>query len=489
MKLLINKSTKMITLSLLFLTFSFSGCKKFVEVSAPVTSINATNVFATDVTAAAVLTAIYAKISSTSLPSGSIASMTLFPALSADELSLYTPSNNQAALNIYYANALTSLNVGNSDFWGTIYPVIFVANSAIEGLTASNTLTPSIKQQLLGEAKFVRAFCYFYLVNLYGNVPLALSSDENITRLLSRASKAQVYQQIISDLTDAQSLLSNNYLSGDILTTTTDRISPNKWVATALLARTYLYYGNLTNDPSNYVNAEAQAGALINNSGMFSLTPLSNTFLKNNNEAIWQLQPVNSTGTTNTWDAWLFILPATGPTTTSYPVYLSNNLVNSFEPGDNRKTVWINSVTISSTIYYYPYKYKINTPNAAVSEYTTIFRLGEQYLIRAEARAQQNNINGAQSDLNTIRTRAGLPNTTANTQATLLTAILHERQVELFTEWGHRWLDLKRTGNIDAAMSIVTPSKGGIWNTNEQWYPIPQQSINTDPNLVQNVGY
>jgi starch-binding outer membrane protein, SusD/RagB family len=71
----------------------------------------------------------------------------------------------------------------------------------------------------------------------------------------------------------------------------------------------------------------------------------------------------------------------------------------------------------------------------------------------------------------------------------LLIAILHERQVELFTEWGHRWLDLKRTGNVNAVMSIVTPSKGGTWQATDQLFPIPQGDIDKNPNIIQNSGY
>jgi len=119
--------------------------------------------------------------------------------------------------------------------------------------------------------------------------------------------------------------------------------------------------------------------------------------------------------------------------------------------------------------------------------------LGEQCLIRAEARAQQGNLNGAISDLDIIRKRAGLP-LIANTnpgisQSVLLTAILHERQVELFTEWGHRWLDLKRTNNVDGVMNTVTTQKGGTWNSDWQWYPITLSELQTAPNLVQNEGY
>jgi len=126
-----------------------------------------------------------------------------------------------------------------------------------------------------------------------------------------------------------------------------------------------------------------------------------------------------------------------------------------------------------------------------MTEYTMVLRLAEQYLIRAEARAQQNNLSAAQSDLNVIRTRAALSPTTANTQSTLLTAILHERQVELFSEWGHRWFDIKRTGNVDAVMGNggACAAKGGVWNTNWQLYPIIQLQLQLNPALVQNSGY
>ena len=115
-----------------------------------------------------------------------------------------------------------------------------------------------------------------------------------------------------------------------------------------------------------------------------------------------------------------------------------------------------------------------------------VLRLAEQYLIRAEARAQQNNISGAQSDVNVIRNRAGLANTTATTQGTLLSAIEHERQIELFAEWGHRWMDLKRTNRADA---ILGPLKSSNWQSSDVLFPIPLTQIQNDPNFTQNSGY
>ena len=114
-------------------------------------------------------------------------------------------------------------------------------------------------------------------------------------------------------------------------------------------------------------------------------------------------------------------------------------------------------------------------------------------MIQAEARAQQDNFAGALNDLNTIRSRAGLGPVTTSDKTTLLNAILHERQVELFMELGHRWFDLKRTGKIDEVMNIATPIKSNganTWQSYQQLYPIPYNSdLTKAPNLTQNEGY
>ena len=386
----------------------------------------------------------------------------------------------------YYTNSLTSTNTGGPDYWNNIYPVLYVINSAVQGLTTSNGLTPAVKQQLLGEAYFMRAFCYFYLVNLYGDVPLVTGIDYTVNSVLPRAPKLQVWQQISSDLKTAQSLLSANYLDASLLTQTNERIRPTIGASNALLARAYLYQ-------QQWDSAITVSTAVINNTSLYSLDTLNGVFLTNSNEAIWQLQPVNAGQSTQ--DAILFVLPSSGPDGFAFPVYLDTLLVNTFEPGDLRRVNWVDSVIASGITYYYPYKYKalpvqaVNDIYPPPTEYTMVLRLGEQYLIRAEAEAQKNDIADAATDLNTIRNRAGLPNTTATTQTDLLQAIYHERRVELFTEWGQRWLDLKRTSTVSATMNVVTPLKGGTWSDYKQWYPISLHEIQTDPNLVQNSGY
>jgi hypothetical protein len=474
-----------------------SSCKKLVETDPPSNKLSTAQVFSADASAIGVLNAMYAGMNGN--PYQGNGSINLYAGLNADELTLYNAVTSASYLG-HYKNALTSIYNGasNSGYenWRPLYGVIFSCNSAIEGLNASNTLTASVKQQLLGEAIFLRAFHFFYLVNLWGDVPLVLGTDPQENNNLSRSSKDKVYDQIIADLKNAEELLSNNFLGSDLLTSTLERVRPTKWAATALLARVYLYKGE-------WAKAEDRATALINNLGLFGpLPPLNNAFLKNSKEAIWQIQPTDVNF--NTTEAQTFCLTSFGPNTSSNPVYLNNNFLSSFEPGDQRAVPgnWTNSITVGGTTYYFPFKYKLYqklttpvTSPGGLSEYFMVLRLGEQFLIRSEARAKLNNLSGAISDLDSIRKRAGLPLISVTnpgiSQSALVDKILHERQVELFAEWGHRWLDLKRSGKVDEVMGIVTPQKSGgaPWKSYQQWYPIDYFELQRGPNLTQTAGY
>lgn len=467
----------------ILLSFCSLSCKKFVDVDAPVTNTYANNVYNSDATAAAVLTGIYANMANSDFSIGGITSLPLYAGLSSDELTLFSLSNT--TFFPYYSNGLTKSNTSSADFWMNIYSVVFFANSAIEGLNSSNGLTPKVKQHLLGEAKFVRAFCYFYLVNLYGDVPLVTTTDYKTNSQISRTPKDRVYEQIVTDLKESKDLCSSEYLKADAINTygvgSEEKVRPNKWAASALLSRVYLFMGD-------FASAEQEATSLIENSTLFGLTSLDEVFQKNSKEAIWQLQPTGSDNTANTKEGRMFVL-LSPPNTSNYPVYLSDSVVKSFEAGDNRRNKWVDSVGTGASVYYYPYKYKVGYVSSNTVEYSMVLRLGEQYLIRAEARAERNNLSGAQSDLDTIRRRAGLPDIQLNDKASLLSSILKERRVELFTEWGHRWFDIKRMNLIDFIMSSSTPSKGGNWEATDKLFPIPQYELTKNQNITQNPGY
>jgi starch-binding outer membrane protein, SusD/RagB family len=439
------------------------SCKKFIEINPPRTELVTDVVFATDGSAKAAIDGIYGRmISSSGFASGGIQSVTVLAGLSSDELLNYSTSDE---VNQFYENALVPANtINQSAVWAEPYQYIYSSNAIIEGLSNSLTVSPTVKQQLTGQAKFIRAFCYFYLVNMFGNVPMPLSSDFRANTVANRVPVSQVYDQIVADLKDAKNLLPSDYsLSNN------ERTKPNSLAATAMLARVYLFLGD-------WKNAETQATEVIE-SPLYDLANLNDVFEKNSSEAIWQLMP-NEPGF-NTNEGRYFILTG-APTLTA----LTSTQMNSFETGDNRKMDWTDSFANGSDTYYFSYKYKVMS-GLNITEYSMVMRLAEQYLIRAESRAYQNNIVGSQSDLNIIRTRAGLKFTSANDQVSLLAAILHERQVELFTEWGHRWFDLKRTDNANTTFAAIKSN----WNATDVLYPIPLQEIQNNPHITQNPGY
>jgi hypothetical protein len=453
------------------------GCKKFVEISPPTTSILTSNVFASQDAATAAQTAIYTGME-VQPESYNIA---VQDGMLADEL---TSHSTEKSYEEYYTNSMAATDI--SEPWKDAYNFIYQANAVINGLQNYSGIAAIATQQLTGEAMFIRAFWYFYLTECYGAVPLATTPNYSINALLSRAPQSQVYGQIIADLKSAETLLNSNYVDATDTTIATDRVRPNKSAAAALLARTYLFAGY-------YDSAEQQASAVINNTTLYQLCPsLDTVFLNISPEAIWQIPPVQPSSNFATPDGRYFILRSAPQSGYDNTTTISPQLLSAFENGDKRMMHWINQYTHGTSNYFFPYKYKAYSVSSgsAVLEYTMVLRLAEQYLIRAEARAQQGNIAGALADLNVIRNRAGLPNYSGSMdQSSILVAILHERQVELFTEWGARWFDLQRTNTINSVMNVVAPQKGGNWNSSYALYPIPLTELMNDPKLTQNPNY
>ncbi len=447
----------------------FSGmvisCKKFLEVDHPIDRLSSDIVFTDTETATATVLGIYTGMMSTTplITSGGI---TLYTGLAADEL--YNADISDAALSEFYGNALSPDNVSlRNDFWLRGFSLIYHANACINGLRDNLTLEPEVREQLLGESLFNRAFIYYYLVSLFGDVPLLLKTDYEENSIAARTPSMLVYDQIISDLKEARDLLKNAY-------PTDQKVRPNKWTATALLARVYLVL-------EEWLPAEEEA-TLVIDSGEYALEPeLDNVFLSSSNEAIWQIMQVEEGF--NTTEGMIFVPYSWSTAVPDFP--LTDHLLHAFETADLRKAYWVGSVWINGEIYHYPYKYKINEYGLPATEYQTNFRLAELYLIRAECYARQDKTPQAKADLDIIRERAGLPGITAGTPDELLSAIFQERRIELFSEWGHRWFDLKRTGKATEILGTVKPG----WQPSDVLFPIPGGQIRANPNLTQNQGY
>ncbi|TDX01825.1 RagB/SusD family nutrient uptake outer membrane protein [Dinghuibacter silviterrae] len=455
-----------------FLGFLVSSCNKLVQVPEPISSVTTSEIFSNQGNAISAITGIYSQMSygrNNTIYSNSVT--TQVGGLSSDEIELYSANG---PLYQFQSNLLLSNNAYVINYlWSPIYFSIYQSNAAIEGLKASTSLSSTIKTELDGEARFIRAYCYFYLINLFGDVPLVTSTDWTLHQGITRTPASQIYTQIEEDL-----LLAQSELPGDYSLTGGQKIWANSWAATSMLARVYLYEGK-------WNSADSASSAVIS-SGMFTLTKtLDSVFLPNSTEAILQLQVINNPPYA-TQEGNFFIPPSN---TSSPRFYISSNLLASFEMGDARRFHWLDSSKVSGVYYYYPYKYKIRQgTKGAIGEAYMLLRFAEQYLIRAEARAQENNnLSGAISDLNIIRNRVSLGNLSNNlSQAQVLLAVEQERRIELFAEWGHRWLDLKRWGN---AAQVLTANKGFTVTSSSLLFPIPLSELQTDPELTQNEGY
>lgn len=442
-----------------------TGCKKFLEPDYK-NQVSAEIVFASDANAVAAINGLYIKLGTAPQVNGLLTQLTGF---ASDELTYNLSSTVYPQIINNQVQADNSSLVG---FWDFFYATIFQANSIIENATASTGMTAPYKKQIIAESKFVRAFCHFYLVNFFGPVPMITVTDKNKTIYAPRSTVDEVYAQIKTDLLDAY-----NDLPADYSVSSSSRIRVNKWGAAALLARVYLY-------TKEYANAETQVNTVLANTGLYALVSnQDNVFLKNQKESILEW---DRTQLTATYEGGMFL---------SYPGYglaadhaLLPGLLSSFETGDTRKTNWLK--TFGS--YTLPYKYKTTSGN---TENYIVLRVAEQYLIRAEARAQQNNISGSQSDINMIRNRSGLTNdTTMVDKTTAMAAVEKERRAELFCEWGHRWFDLKRwpSRTSPAAKTRADDVLGALkttWNSTAILFPLPQTSRDRNPNLTQNEGY
>lgn len=470
MKIFLHSTYTKVFPALLVFGVAAGSCKKIIQIPAhPPSQIPSATVFADSADIMSAVAGIYSNFGASS-GSGFSSNITLYTGLTGDELNA-SGSGDPSSIQ-FLNNGILGNNSNVSGLWMQAYSDLYQVNACLDGIGSNTVISASLKQQLTGEIEVVRALYYFNLVNLFGPVPVVLSTDYTATAKLPRVSVDSVYDQIIADLTGALKLLTVNYPSDG-------RARPNVYTAMALLAKVYLYRGA-------WQSADSLATIVIG-SGSFSLeTDLNNVFLDGSAEAIWQL-PANGLYY-QTPDPQNFVPYADG-VIPSYPV--SDFLQHSFEAGDQRVQKWIGIAQVDEsgngnlTSYYYPDKYKNRDAASATTEDYMVLRLGELYLIRAEASAELNQLTEAVADINMVRQRAGLAGSTANTQPQVLAAVMHERQTELFCEWGNRWFDLIRSGTIDAVLGAEKPG----WKPSFALFPIPLDQMSLNPFLTQNPGY
>ena len=386
-------------------------------------------------------------------------------------------SDNTANFATYFENSYTPTTSLYGNIWDQLYASIYKMNDFIEHIEATSLLSEDTQKEYLAVARWFRAYDYFLLSNLYGDVPLILKSSISESKNIGRTKTSEINEAITNDLLYAEQALANSEETKKNVRT---RLTTG--AAQALLARHYLY-------TEQWQNAADLATKLIEG-GVYSLeADVNKVFYSSSKEVIFgfDMDGFSGTGTYQgyTRTGSLFIPTSTANAT----YYLTDELANAITNDSlDARINWLGYQIVSEKKRYYPYKYK-NTDNATAANYElqVQFRLAEQYLIRAEARAHLNDIEGALADINAIRSRAKVAPVEANTTAEVLMLVEEERRKELFIEGqGHRWFDLKRTSRADAVYSKLDYKK---WESHKILLPIPETQILRNLSLTQNPGY
>lgn len=451
----------------ILMSFVLMSCEDFLEVGPNTSQLETELVFKNDNTALAALEAIYHELQFNGFASGNAGSISVLSNTLGDDAIEYNTSNDRYD---FYINSLRADNSSNNNIWSSVYTQMYRINALLEGINNNPHLSKESKNRIEGEIKFLRAFTYYYLVHFYGELPLVLTTDYAKNISLEKNTVEEVYHQIIQDLQDAIVYLPENYIHSN-----GEHIRPTKYAAYTLLARMALWQ-------EKYDKA-IKYSSLVINAGVYELIDLNDIFKANSAESIWQMVPVVPNTGAN--EGNVFILennPAT-PNTASTSS-LTNDFLNIWEPQDLRGQNWVGIYTEGDSDYHYPFKYKIKRGGDS-EEYSMVLRLGELYLIRAEAEAKLGNTENALEDLNMLRNRAGLNDWTSTEVSNIEQAVLDERRRELFSEWGHRWLDLKRFGKLEEILGQKKPT----WQSHAKLLPIPEQDILRNPFLTQNPGY
>ncbi|GAC1372302.1 MAG: RagB/SusD family nutrient uptake outer membrane protein [Hymenobacter sp.] len=383
------------------------------------------------------------------------------------------------------------------------YLGIGAANQVLQHVPDITAIDAAIKKRSLGEAQFLRALYYFYLVRAYGDVPLVLTPARSPAEAasVSRTPAAQVYAQIVLDLKAAidNLPLPSTYKGDDV-----GRAS--KLSAMGILAKVYLTLGDM---PNAATQADATIAAALADGKKLWASYGDNFKLENENgqESLFEVQFKSGlngyildgpgSAINQFWGARFYTDNST-PALKALGYVVSGGgygfnipekeFVDGYEAGDLRKgpTVFVpgdkypEGQTQPDKLEGDPNGY--NVRKFFAGKLSTIWdsplnvpimRLAEVYLIKAEAA-------GSLAALNVVRKRAGLPDATTINQA----VVLRERRYELAFEMD-RWYDLKRTKTLTNNPNLLAK---GIKPFNDL-LPIPQAERDVNPNLAQNPGY
>ncbi len=392
-----------------------------------------------------------------------------------------------------YEIIATNRNVSRD--WSYLYGTIGKTNRIINNVpkAVDPDLTDARKIEMVAEASFIRAFCYFHIVQLWGDAPLQLKDlqslspdtfDDVFDQIFPAAvAKTAIYAQIILDLETA--------VAGT-KTTAEHKGIATKGAANALLAKVYA-----TQEPQDWAKVEQYCDAVIG--GGYSLLDnydqLWDNTTENSSESIFEINYFGGIVDHN-WGTQMF----RGIDWKKFNVP-SNDLVKAFE--DEGDDIRLNSSVIFQDVTgkwsdshwpqnHYPFINKYRHFISPSDQNYIFIRLADIILLKAEALNEQDDVTGAKALVDQIRDRVDLGGTPANTKEAMKLAIEKERRLELSFE-GHRWFDLKRTGRSIAVINAAKDGTGASlgYNLTEPRliWPLPQAELDKNVNLSQKPGY
>jgi hypothetical protein len=432
-------------------------------------------------------------------------------------------SRSNAAYNVVDYFELPADNALTFGLWDDLYRIIYRTNviaSRVPGIIfpVAQSLGPTgvaYKDQFIGEAKFMRAFAYFNLVRLFGDVPLRTTETTSPAEVnIARSPSAQVYAQIIDDLKDAAVKLPTVYSGSG---PGNEKGRPTRWAALTMLADVYL-------TQKNYAEARATAAQVITQSGLSLNTSYAANFFarggaKNGPESLFEVQFSNggsASGTAAFGNPYSFIMGAVTETNggvISLSAYRPTNnldpenesgfgsgLIQEYEAGDLRRDVnFVQARSGSGVTQWLTTKHHLPNTGAVGQANFPIYRLAEVLLIYAEATNEAGLLDAQGLDyVNRLRRRAfGLPLTTPDTKVDLNSGLTQtayrdlirsERRKELAME-NHRWFDLLRYGFDYANTVLKVNQKRDAFTKDKLLFPIAKIETVNNPLLTQNPGY
>jgi hypothetical protein len=477
-----------------FLLLGVSGCEnKLLEVK-PQSFISPETFYSNESEAVAAVTACYDRM-------GNWTGMypfryQLVANLPTDDLVFARAAGTLVIINTFtYDPSLRELQ----SVWQEYYQMIQMCNYAIIYIPKTPMVNTTLKNRLIGEARFIRALGYLELVRFFGDLPLVTEPTKGFDGLkIPRTPAQKVYEQIVEDLKFAEANLDLTYTGSNIGRATIG-------AAKGLLAKTYLTMAspgiNGVTDKAKYWQLAADKCKEVIDLKRYTLqSSYTNIFAsnnENNSEVIFDVQFSAGYGTTTAGEGQL-ISGLYNPLG-SNNFYARPDLFKSFDPSDKRREFVATGYKNPTTGVFTAFPpstggsnstYAINKwyDNVADGLNYIILRLGDIYLMNAEALNEAGKTNEAYAFIDPIRQRAGLqPLTPGLNQAGFREAIQKERRLELYAE-SSRWFDLVRWGKLVSTMKALNDPLSQIAEKHTL-FPIPQSEMDRNPSLKQNPGW